>query len=502
MRKDHFEVTHRDVLGRVGKLRTPHGVVQTPALMPVVNPNIEFIKPSEIKKLGAEILITNSYIIYRSKLREIAKDKGLHKLLGVDIPIMTDSGSYQLMVYGDVEVKNSEILNFQKEIGSDIVVPLDIPTPPDAEEELILEDMKITIEREREAAEIFNGCENLLAFPIQGSTNPKMRRMFAEEVKKICELYDVKPIFPIGAVVPLLDTYRFSDVVTSILEVKSVLPPSCPVHLFGAGHPMMFSIATALGCDLFDSAAYALYAKDDRYMTVRGTEKLEEINEFPCSCPVCSDYTPRELRSMEKKERAKLLAKHNLYVSFQEVRTVRQAIRSKTLFELVENRIRAHPYLLEAWRQIRKYGKLIETYDPNIKSRFFYTGIESLMRPAIQRYMNKILDIPPDKEELVVTDMYSNLKGDLYLRPCFGIVFPELIESYPAGHAEMPEDGLIDDMAIKTAVNCFLKYAEKYKNIKFIVKVSNRWNIIKELAEKRGLKNIVVERESNDELQH
>ncbi len=172
MRKDHFEVTHRDVMGRVGKLHTPHGTVQTPALMPVINPNIDFIEPKEMKKYGAEIVITNSYIIYRSEeLREKALKKGLHGLLGVDFPVMTDSGSYQLMVYGDVEVKNSEILNFQKEIGSDIAVPLDIPTPPDADVELILEDMKVTLEREREAAEIFESSNSLISFPIQGSNN-------------------------------------------------------------------------------------------------------------------------------------------------------------------------------------------------------------------------------------------------------------------------------------------------------------------------------------------
>ncbi len=495
MRKDHFEVTHRDVMGRVGKLHTPHGTVQTPALMPVINPNIDFIEPKEMKKYGAEIVITNSYIIYRSEeLREKALKKGLHGLLGVDFPVMTDSGSYQLMVYGDVEVKNSEILNFQKEIGSDVAVPLDIPTPPDADVELILEDMKVTLEREREAAEIFESSNSLISFPIQGSNNAEMRRKFAVEARKIAESYDVKPLFPIGAVVPLLDTYRFSDVVISILEVKSALPPSMPVHLFGAGHPMMFSLAAALGCDLFDSAAYALYAKDDRYMTVRGTEKLSEINEFPCCCPVCSEYTPKELRKMEKKERSKLLAKHNLYVSFQEIKTVRQAIRNKTLFELVENRIRAHPYLLEAWRKLRRYKELLEKYDPSIKSRFFYTGVESLLRPAISRHVERVMKITPEKETVLVTNFSSGLKGDLYLRPCFGIVFPELVESYPAGHAEMPSDEEIDLNAIEIAVNSFIEYAKRNKRTKFVVKVEGRWIDVfktKDLPE-----NVVIEGES------
>ena len=493
MRKDYFEVTHRDVMGRTGKLHTPHGTVQTPALMPVVNPNIEFLKPKELKRLGAEILITNSYIIYRNeKLRLDAVEKGIHRLIGADMPVMTDSGSYQLMVYGDVEVNNSEILEFQKEIGSDIVVPLDLPTPPDADRSLIESDMEETLRREEEAAKIFSGTENLVAFPVQGSTVPECRRIFAERARKIAESYDVKPVFPVGAVVPLLDSYRFSDVVLAIIEAKSALPLCSPVHLFGAGHPMFFSIAVALGCDLFDSAAYALYARDSRYMTVRGTEKLEEINEFPCCCPVCSEYTPSELRKMEKNERTKLLAKHNLYVSFQEIRTVRQAVRNKTLFELVESRIRSHPYLLNAWRKLKDYQEIIEKLDANIKNRFFYTGVESLMRPAVKRHEKKVLEIPPEKEVLV-SDFGSGIKADIYLRPCFGVVFPEIVESYPAGHAEMPEDEAIDREAIERAAEVFVNYARKYRDTTFKLKISNTkaWKPL--LDRVKELKNVVVE---------
>ena len=127
-----FEITHKACAGRIGRLETPHGDIETPTIMPVVNPNIQTIKPSELRDFGARIIITNSYIIYRRpELKERALSEGLHSLLGFDGPIMTDSGSYQLSVYGEVEVNNREIVEFQQEIGSDIGVPLDIPTPPD-----------------------------------------------------------------------------------------------------------------------------------------------------------------------------------------------------------------------------------------------------------------------------------------------------------------------------------------------------------------------------------
>ncbi len=496
MKKDYFEVTHRDIMGRVGRLKTPHGTIQTPALMPVVNPNIDFIPPSELRKFGAEILITNSYIIYRNeRLREVAVEKGVHSLLKTDMPVMTDSGSYQLMVYGDVEVKNREILLFQKEIGSDIAVPLDIPTPPDADESLILEDMEETLRREREGAEIFSGSESLIAFPVQGSTNPEMRRKFAERAREIAESYDVRAVFPVGAVVPLLDSYRFSDVVKAVLEAKSALPLCSPVHLFGAGHPMLFAIASALGCDLFDSAAYALYARDGRYMTVRGTEKLEEMNEFPCCCPVCSSYTPEELRKMDREDRDRLLAEHNLYVSFQEIRTVRQAIRNKTLFELVESRIRSHPYLLNAWRLLKegKYQEMLELLDPNIKGRFFYTGVESLMRPAVRRHWERVLNVPPESNAVVAT-FSSGLPASLYLRPCFGVVPAQLLECYPPGHAEMPEDSAIDDEAVDLAIAAFVKYASTYKDVKFEVHLLEEelevWGKMRDAVKREGLENV------------
>jgi len=78
-----------------------------------------------------------------------------------------------------------------------------------------------------------------------------------------------------------------------VRAAKRGLDPDAPVHLFGAGHPMMLALAVAAGCDLFDSAAYALMARDGRYLTVSGTEHLEDMEYFPCSCPVCASTRPR-----------------------------------------------------------------------------------------------------------------------------------------------------------------------------------------------------------------
>ncbi|MDK2782257.1 MAG: 7-cyano-7-deazaguanine tRNA-ribosyltransferase, partial [Archaeoglobi archaeon] len=351
-----FEILKKDLLGRIGRLKTRRGVVETPTLLPVINPNQIILTPEELRKCGAEMLITNSYIIYRNReLRERALEKGVHGLLNTEMPVMTDSGSYQLYEYGDVEVDSQTIVRFQMEINSDVIVPLDIPTPPDAPFERAEREMKISVERALEALRIAQGFD--VAGVIQGSTHEELRERCASALSS-----HPFSIYPVGAVVPLLENYRFTDLVRVVMAAKKALRADAPVHLFGAGHPMVLSLAVALGCDLFDSAAYALYARDDRYLTEYGTLHLSELKYFPCSCPVCSSHTPEELRKSDEKFR--LLSLHNLYVTFEELRRIKQAIEEGSLAELLEARVRSHPSLLDAFRELLKHSEFIEKYDP------------------------------------------------------------------------------------------------------------------------------------------
>jgi len=131
-----FEVGAQDGAGRIGELEIPRAgvTVETPTLMPVVNPNLITVEPSRFPDFGAEMLITNSYIVKNDpELNERALDEGLHEMLGFDGAIMTDSGSFQLAEYGEIDTHTEEILQFQYDIGSDVGTPVDIPTPPDAD---------------------------------------------------------------------------------------------------------------------------------------------------------------------------------------------------------------------------------------------------------------------------------------------------------------------------------------------------------------------------------
>jgi 7-cyano-7-deazaguanine tRNA-ribosyltransferase len=431
-----FEVLQKDLLGRIGRLKTKRGIVETPTLLPVINPNQIILTPEEIKKCGAEMLITNAYIIYKSRdLRKKAREKGVHELLETDMPVMTDSGSYQLSEYGDVEVSSEEIVRFQVEIKSDIIVPLDIPTPPDAEFQQAEMEMMISVERALEALKIAKGKD--VAGVIQGSIYEELR----ERCASLLSQYPFS-IYPIGAAVPLLEEYRFSEIVRIIMASKRALRFDAPVHLFGAGHPMFLSLAVAMGCDLFDSAAYALYARDNRYLTEYGTVYLEDLKYFPCSCPICSSYTPDELRKDE--EKFKLLSMHNLYVTFEELRRVKQAIVEGSLSELIEQRVRAHPLLLNAYREFLKYSEFIEKFDSAVKSSFFYSGLESFRRPEVIFHEKKLKKMGIGGRVLITT-CKDNIKKESYdyvmlVKIPFGVLPEELDESYPAGQSLAPEN--------------------------------------------------------------
>ncbi len=460
-----FEITHKDICGRIGRLETPHGTIETPAIMPVVNPNIQTIKPSELRKLGAEIIITNSYIIYRKpELRERALSEGLHSLLDFDGPIMTDSGSYQLSVYGEVEVNNEEIVKFQQEIGSDIGVPLDIPTPPDVFRERAESELEITIKRAKEALGLKKDI--LLAAPVQGSTFPDLR----EKAARLLSEADFD-IYPLGAVVPLMESYRFSDLVDVIVASKKGLSPASPVHLFGAGHPMMFSLAVALGCDLFDSASYALYAKEGRYMTARGTYHVNALHYLPCSCPVCASYDVNELQKSENKE--ELIARHNLHVTFAEMREVKQAIKEGSLWELVEQRCRAHPRLLSGLKRMLSYSNLIEKIQPASRSTFFYTGPESSHRPEVLRYSERLKNFNLKGRVLIRMQKQENedeFDWVLDFKPPFGAYPVELKETYPF-NAEITQEH--DYESLTTALQNTLKLMELNPESEFSVVLDN-----------------------------
>ena len=339
-----FEITARDGRGRLGKFHTQHGILETPALLPVINPNIRTIEPREMwDRYGIGALITNSYIIWKHEhLKEIAKSQGVHSLLNFPGVIMSDSGTFQSYIYGDVEVGVEEIVQFQCSIGVDIATMLDVFSRPDMDEKEVAKCVEETIQRA--PASLDAAGSTMLNGPIQGGLFKHLRTDSAQKMGQL-----EFSVHPIGGIVPVMERHMYKDYAKIMLSSIPHLPPNRPVHMFGCGHPMLFPMSIALGADLFDSAAYALFARDGRLLTPWGTQKIAKLVEWPERMPCVSSVTPSEVREMAEKERTALLARYNLEVTLAELDRCKQAIRDGTIWRLAERRSHQHPALREAF---------------------------------------------------------------------------------------------------------------------------------------------------------
>ncbi|PSP80293.1 tRNA guanosine(15) transglycosylase TgtA [Halobacteriales archaeon QS_1_68_20] len=454
-----FEVRDWDGAGRLGELEVPRSgvTVETPALMPVVNPHVQTVDPGRLEsEFGAEILITNAYVLHGSDdLRDDVLERGVHDVLGFDGAVVTDSGSFQLAEYGDVDVDTQEIIQFQLDIGSGVGTPVDVPTPPDVPRERAEAELAETQDR-LELADSLETGDMLVNAPIQGSTYSDLRESAARHADGTG-----LDVFPVGAMVPLLNDYRYGEVIEAVTAAKRGLGTDRPVHLFGAGHPMMFALAVAAGCDLFDSAAYALYARDDRYLTARGTHRLDELDYLPCSCPVCATHDPGSLRALDGEARHERLAEHNLHASFAEIRRVKQAIRAGNLLELVEERARSHPAMADGYRALLERGEQLEATDPASKGTFFYVSGESADRPEVRRHHDRLSRLPVSGEVLLAEEL-SGIEDEYdevwRVVPPFGPTPSALHETYPMT-AELPSR--LADRAFERAADGVARLADE-----------------------------------------
>jgi 7-cyano-7-deazaguanine tRNA-ribosyltransferase len=392
-----YEVKEKDLLARIGKLKTKSGIVETPLLFPVINPVIQPISPRKIREFGFEALITNAYILQKHFQNQPAKE-GLHKFLDYNGVIMTDSGAYQILVYGDIKISPQEIVNYQERIGTDIATILDLPTGWKVSKKDAEQTVKETLRRAKELFTLKTREDILWVGSVQGGKYLKLVAESAVEMGKL-----PFQIYALGSPTEVMERYRFDVLVDMIMTAKMNLPADKPLHLFGAGHPMMFSLAVALGCDLFDSAAYAIYARENRYMTETGTWRLNELEYFPCTCPKCATATPKEILEKPRRERETFLAEHNLYVCLSELKRIKQAIRDGRLWEHLEMRAHGHPSLLQALRKLRKYEEFVEKHSPIVKKRglFFYNSL-GISRPEVVRHRKHIRERYSKPEEAQV----------------------------------------------------------------------------------------------------
>jgi 7-cyano-7-deazaguanine tRNA-ribosyltransferase len=403
-----FEIKDKGLLGRIGKLKTKSCIVETPLLFPVINPSIQPVPPQKLKDVfGFEAVITNAYIL-KKRFENKPATQGLHKFLDFDGAVMTDSGAYQILVYGEVDVNQAEIVKYQEQIGSDIATILDIPTGWKITQEQATQTVKETLKRAKAFFKTKTRDDILWVGPVQGGRHLDLVAKSAAEMSKL-----PFQIHALGSPTEVMENYRFDVLIDMIMTAKKNLPVERPLHLFGAGHPFMFSLAVALGCDLFDSAAYALYARENRYMTENGTWRLNQLDYFPCQCPKCTSETPQEVMAKTPKERETFLAEHNLYVCVAELKRIKQAIRDGRLWEHVEMRTHVHPALFTALKKLKNHGDFIEKFSPTVKrSGLFFFSHVGLSRPEVSHYRNRMLEryLPPSNARVLLLSPQTRKK--------------------------------------------------------------------------------------------
>lgn len=446
-----FEISKTDLAGRVGIIHTNHGKIQTPAYVPVIHPVKQTVPSKKIREIGFDLVITNAYIT-RNNYGDEAVKKGIHKIIDFDGGVMTDSGGYQVLEYGDLKVLPPEMAEFEEGILTDFAIPLDKPTgfgmPIKKAEAYVKHTLKVskqTLENSKDNGQIWIG-------PIQGGEHFDLVGKSTKSLVKIGF-----KMLALGSPVEFMESYEYRLLAQMIVAAKKQMPQSIPLHLFGAGHPLTIPFAIALGCDTFDSASYMLYAKELRYITDDGTRYLSDITVFPCNCEICTKYTPDQLRQLQEDKKINELAIHNLYAIKLEVDRVKQSIYEGRLWEYVIKKARAHPKLFEMIQVMTENSEFLGLSTPKFKEKaIFLYSKEDQYRPEVQSYHSMVRKFKSKKNKILITKEYSTKPGYLshqYTRlkkklkdfetfqvcqynPQLGLIPIEISDIFPAAHHE------------------------------------------------------------------
>lgn len=474
-----FEVLKTDLGGRIGRLSTNHGDVSTPAYVPVVHPVRQSIEPARLKGMGFEMVITNAYITMRNHGDEAAR-RGIHGIIGHDGPVMTDSGGYQVLEYGAVDVRPADMAAYERAIRSDVAVPLDRPTGLGLSRRAAARNVAETLGSARAAIGSADVEGQVWAGTIQGSEHLALVRRCARELAAMGYRF-----MALGSPVELMEQYEYARLAAMVVAARSAIPPGLPLHLFGSGHPLTIPFSVALGCDTFDSASYALYARHGRYITPDGTRLLDSMSYFACACEVCSARTPAELRAEPTEARRALLSLHNLHAIKSEVDAVRESIHGGRLWEHAMQKMRAHPRLYEVVGVLASGSAGVSYGTPRFKARAaFLYGAEDAARPEVRAYHGMVKRFRTRKARLCIV-------GEPAARPAYldpeiallerslgedtqvcvysewlGVMPLELCDVYPAAHHLAPAGGgpgvtpqAVEALAALVAGNSFTSVA-------------------------------------------
>jgi len=346
---------------RKGKITTPHGQFSTPAFLAVGTKGaVKTLSPKELKKTNCEVILANTYHLYlRPQNTLIKKMGGLHKFMNWPGPILTDSGGFQVYSLSNltsslVKIRQNgvefssyldgrkhffspeKVIQIQKDLGSDIIMPLDLCLPAIASKKEHQKAVELTIEwAKRSKKELGNNKKQILFGIVQGGIFSDLRKYCAQELIKIG--------FKGYAVGGLAVGESKKDLWRILKLMNKILPSHKPRYLMGVGEPEDLIRATQFGIDIFDCVLPTRLARHGVAWTTQNWQKFSKLdfrksqlknNSQPimknCGCDCCQNQFSQAYLCHLIREKEilglRLLTLHNLWLIQNLMLKIRQEV--------------------------------------------------------------------------------------------------------------------------------------------------------------------------------
>jgi queuine tRNA-ribosyltransferase len=366
-----FEVLKKsnENAARLGRVTTNHGVIETPIFMPVgTQATVKSMTPEELKEIKAQIILSNTYHLYMRPGHDLIKEAGgLHKFMNWDLPILTDSGGFQVFSLGPMRkiseegvafrshidgskhfISPEKAIEIQTALGSDIIMAFDECAPYPAEYKYVKNSLERTSRWAKRCKEAHTNIENQTLFGIvQGGMYKELRKQSVEELMEI----GFK-----GYALGGLSVGEPKDIMYEMLDYTTpLLPEEKPRYLMGVGSPDCLFEGVERGVDMFDCVLPTRLARNGTAMTSRGRVSIKQAQytrdfsplDPDCDCYTCRNYSKAYLRHLYKSNEilsARLFSYHNLHFLLNLMDKIRKAIDEDTFKTLKKDFFRNYGY--------------------------------------------------------------------------------------------------------------------------------------------------------------